>query len=150
MRIHPIMSEFLVESMKRLGPEACWPYPSAPSSTGYAHYKLEGRETSAHREAYRVANGEPGALNVLHRCDNRPCANPNHLFLGTYRDNYQDAKRKDRHTRGERQASCRLSPAQIIAIRLDKRKHIEVAADYGMSFSTISKIRQRRLWRHIQ
>ena len=83
------------------GPDACWPFNGARMHNGYGHLGL-GRNAdgliAAHRAAWIATNGAiPDGLNVLHRCDNRPCCNPAHLWLGTQRENLLDMVAKGRH-----------------------------------------------------
>lgn len=148
MRKYPLMRDFLSDCAARLSPEVCWVYPASTMSTGYSHYSDSGRDTSAHREAYRITYADP-TLNVLHHCDNRACCNPAHLFQGTYKDNYEDAKAKDRHSRGERNGSAKLTPEAVRAIRGDTRPQVRIAADYGIRQTTVSEIKQHHLWSHL-
>lgn len=76
--------------------DECWPWLRAKSSRGYGRYRVGQRDARAHRAAYALAVRDPGAMNVLHRCDNPPCCNPHHLWLGTHADNRHDAIRKER------------------------------------------------------
>lgn len=88
------------------GPDGCWPYRGA-LVRGYGRFVLSWdrpgngarvKIVRAHRYAFRLARGRdplPG-LDLCHRCDNRACCNPAHLWEGTRRDNMQDASRKGR------------------------------------------------------
>jgi hypothetical protein len=79
------------------GESACWPYTGATRANGYGRLILRGKHELAHRMAYRFARGKiPDGLFVCHRCDNPPCCNPDHLFLGTHQDNVDDKTRKGR------------------------------------------------------
>lgn len=79
----------------------CWEWTMAKAPTGYGILTLARVKRYAHRTAYELANGPiPDGLFVCHHCDNPPCINPAHLFLGSQKDNMQDASRKGRSRGG--------------------------------------------------
>lgn len=88
------------------GPDACWPWLGWKNKDGYGEISLRCFNARAHRVAYRIWNGEvPEGLRVCHRCDNPPCCNPKHLFLGTDADNVADRHAKGRSARGDAHGS---------------------------------------------
>jgi hypothetical protein len=104
-----------------------------------------------HRLAWIEAHGEiPAGLFVLHHCDNPPCINPEHLFLGTKGDNNIDRGVKGRGApqNGEHNPRARLTIIQVDAIRADHRLQREIAVDYGVSQQQISKIKHGERWSH--
>lgn len=83
---------------KNVTPSGCWEWTGACVTKGYGHITSgRGRQITVHRVAFELTNGPiPAGMFVLHRCDNPPCFNPEHLFLGTNLDNMRDAKSKGR------------------------------------------------------
>lgn len=137
-------------------PDACWEWPlSRNVKSGYGQLSTwaNGKRVilSAHSASYRTFKGPTNDLFVCHACDNPPCFNPKHLFLGTQRDNIHDAISKGRtnHPRGVNHSKARLTEQQIVAIRSDARTHREIAKDYGVALSTVGHIRTHRSWRHV-
>lgn len=93
---------------------------------------------------------------VLHRCDNPPCVNPNHLFLGTKADNNHDRDSKGRSRGGslpgEQHPGSRLSREQVLVIRLRASEGVaqqDLAKEYGVSYQHISDLVLRKRWAHI-
>jgi hypothetical protein len=91
----------------RMGlPDECWEWRASTNSYGYGKFGIVGRVLGAHRIAWELSHGPvPEGQCVLHRCDNPPCCNPAHLFLGTQADNMRDCKAKGRNPHGERHGS---------------------------------------------
>jgi len=101
--------------------DGCWEYAGSCSSTGYGQLVANRRNFAAHRVAWAMANGgwPPPGLLVMHTCDNRRCVRPDHLRLGTYRDNARDMVSKGRHPdyREERSHSRKLTRDEVVEIR---------------------------------
>jgi hypothetical protein len=94
--------------VERHGPDECWLWSAGRFRQGYGMFWFQRRNHYANRIAYLSEHGSiPDGLNVLHRCDNPPCCNPAHLFLGTDSDNTADMHSKGRHSFGERHWTVR-------------------------------------------
>ena len=142
------------------GADSCWLWSGRLQKHGYGSFRAGSRtdgtrrEWLAHRMAWVITHGDPGALLVLHRCDVRRCVNPGHLWTGTNADNMADMKSKGRadrvrKARGERQGSSKLTDAMVVAIRADARYQRVVAESFGISQTQVSRIRSRRHWVHV-
>lgn len=117
----------------------CWPWMATKNGVGYGKFTLGvNNKVLAHRYSYEAANGPiPDGVLVCHKCDNPQCVNPAHLFLGTHKDNMEDAVRKGRQARGARLPQTKLTDAQVLeAIELARskpRNNERVAKMYGIS-----------------
>lgn len=92
----------------------CWNWSGMKSKTGYGQVKRDGKFLFAHRYSYLLHKGELGSLFVLHKCDNRLCVNPDHLFLGTQKENQQDMRAKGRHIYGEKSPNAKLTEKDVL------------------------------------
>jgi hypothetical protein len=130
----------------------CWEWKAGKTSKGYGLYRYDGQNVYAHRFAYMLANPNFNqALCVCHKCDNRGCVNPSHMFLGTITDNDNDKVNKKRQARGQRVGGL-LSEKDIIAISLkykEGKTQNSLAREFGVNQSQISRIVNRRRWGHI-
>jgi hypothetical protein len=105
----------------------------------------------AHCAAWILAHGPiPDGLFVLHHCDTRPCVNPSHLFLGTGLDNTLDKVRKGRQAKGERSSTAILRTEDIPTIRRSHDACETLATRFGVTFSTIARIKRRVNWKHVK
>ncbi len=134
------------------GPEACWLWTGYIGENGYGIASIKGKGYKAHRVSYFIEHGRiENDRSVLHRCDVRACVNPAHLFLGTPKDNSQDAVRKGRNTKlyGEENGRAKLTRATVLAIRrLCKRGVYQktVAKQFGVSEATVSYVINGGRW----
>lgn len=140
------------EHLRHITPDenGCWLWPGVIDPNGYGHASLNGERYWAHRLSYMHHHGTiPDGALVCHHCDVRRCINPGHLFLGTAADNTADMVSKKRHRFGEQAPNAKLTEANVRAILADTRSHEAISAEYGISSPTISEIKKRRTWRHI-
>lgn len=142
---------------------SCWPWTAAQDGRGYGIMRVAGHNVRAARIAWVLAVGPiPPGLHVLHRCDNPPCCNPSHLFLGTHADNMADMRAKgragntahpERAARGERHGSARLNATQVNAIRARYAaggiSQPALAAEYGVHQATVWRIVRGLRWTHV-
>lgn len=134
--------ERLLEHLE-LNDNGCWNSNLKAETNGYVRMMLgrkgDGRD-SVHRVAWRLFRGPiPDGLFVCHRCDNPACFNPDHLFLGTQKDNMADMRAKGRERYNEK-----LAWWDVRDIQSDDRTAAEIAAFYGICTGTVYQIKQRR------
>ncbi len=134
-------------------PAECWLWLSLRNETGYGRFAVStcrhSKRVFAHRLAWELVYG-PTELCVLHRCDNPPCCNPLHLFVGTRADNAADMVAKGRcdHPKGERNARALLTEDDVLFIREVKGALFqrELASIFGVARSTISAAQRGETW----
>lgn len=106
----------------------CWIWTGNKFNSGYGLINTDSKARSAHRVSYETFNGPiPNGQLVCHKCDNKLCVNPDHLWLGTYVENMQDCKQKFRNTHGERNSKCKYTDIQIEEMRLLKEEGFTTA-----------------------
>ena len=141
----------------RRGEKECWLWNGSLNANGYGQFTwvTAGKRTHiATRIAYRLVNGEiPPKMFVCHSCDNPRCVNPAHLWLGTAKDNMQDASKKGRirsgGLRGEAHGCAKLNEISVREIRASNLPRKALANHYGVTPEAISLIVKRKTWRHV-
>lgn len=130
----------------------CWEWTACKNKLGYGNIGWKGKVELAHRVAWSLANGRWPKLCVLHSCDNPGCVNPAHLREGTDADNNRDMMERGRNVgykTGSGNCNSKLTGDDVRGIRADERRHVDIAADYGVSSSSVSAIKRREIWLHI-
>jgi hypothetical protein len=132
----------------------CWIWTACLSVDGYGAFPFRGKKVGAHRVSYIMNVGEiPDGLCVLHKCDTPTCVNPEHLFLGTKKDNAHDAMAKGRNVKGVTHGGTHLTEQNIREIRsLLSHGAItqkQIADMYNLHRKTLSCIKTRKSWAHI-
>ena len=131
-------------------PNECWEWTGCCFTSGYSEIAFQYRVLRAHRISYEMHKGGITAnLYVCHTCDNPPCVNPAHLFLGTAQDNATDSKLKGRKKQiGKNRKGKKLTIAQVREIRLlaYNTSTAKLAKRFMVSLPTIYDIWQERCW----
>lgn len=147
----------------------CWNWLGGINQQGYGRFSYKGVKVGAHRFSYRSHYGEiPKGICVLHRCDNPKCVRPDHLFLGTHKDNMQDMVKKGRKAliygkdnyfsnhifpkSGEENPKSKLTEEDVLNIRKLYSQGISqpvIGKQYGITQPHISAICSRKKWAHI-
>lgn len=150
MRARPLMDRFF----EKIAPEpnsGCWLWAASTKSWGYGQIGQRiGRPLAAHRVSYEYFKGPiPDGIHVCHKCDIPACVNPDHLFLGTHKDNMQDAvnKRKKHKKIIMKDKEARLSPSAKQSIYRSPERPARLAKRFGISKKCVYEIRNdHQLW----
>lgn len=133
----------------------CWLWLLTISQHGYGQMSYKGQPKRAHRISYGAFVGEiKDGLHVLHKCDNRSCINPQHLFLGTNKDNVMDCLKKGRWTKasfvgGTKHPRAKLTEQQIKEIWFSKDLSKDIAKKYNTDRRNVYAIQHRKFWRSV-
>jgi len=136
--------------------DGCWLWTGGLNKDGYGTFSFYGPIIAVHRIVWMLVKSEiPKGLNVLHKCDIRNCLNPDHLYLGTQKDNRRDADIRGRTNlpKGSAHPNAKLTEAQVILIRTEWKPWIYtarmLAIKHGVKKSVIMDILNRKTWKHI-
>lgn len=145
---HEEIAAFIAEAIQH-DREACllWPFGRAKAGYGTGWYK--GRQIPMHRLICELTHGPAPSskYEAAHACGNAACVAPRHLRWATRAENVADRLLHGTHNRGERHGASKLTREDVLTIRAQShRKLKELAAEYGVSISRISGIRNRREW----
>jgi hypothetical protein len=155
MKLSEFSDKFIekIESKIIIGnPDDCWIWDGKFSSTtGYGQLMHMYKGYSSHRLAYLLYFKEiPEGLCVLHKCDNRKCVNPNHLFLGTKGENNTDRKNKKRSSIGENRPLSKLTEDDVRYIKTSEDSSRKLARKFGINKNVILGIRKNITWSHVK
>lgn len=137
---------------------SCIEHDGPRNATGYGIVHERGRTWLAHRLAWEQAHGPiPDGMNVLHRCDNRPCVNVEHLELGTHVENMRQMRERGRSPRspGERNGRATIGESTARTVKMLLREDRErwtidrIAEELGISRHIVADISKGKSWRHV-
>lgn len=145
--------------VKKGEPDGCWLWIGGKANNGYGVYGIGYKEghTCAirpHRISYFLKHGGLSPdVDVLHKCDNTMCVNPDHLFTGNQLDNIADMVAKNRHVKGTMTRQAKLDEAKVCEIRRRRATtevtYAQLAIEYGVHPVTISKVARGEKWKHV-
>jgi hypothetical protein len=138
----------------------CWEWQGKLNTSGYGQLSMRGnnkKQVIAHRISYLEFKGEiPTGMVVCHSCDNKKCVNPEHLWLGTPKDNFRDSMKKGRMVFrgaiGTEHINAKLDDEKVKEIleRIKRKENIkEIAKIYGIHYQTIYQIKYGKAWGHV-
>lgn len=140
------------KKVDKRGPDECWNWRAAKTN-GYGAQKIKGFHFVASRLSWIIHFGDiPEGLKALHKCDNPPCVNPEHLFLGTDNDNMVDKVKKGRATGGsqpgEKNGSVKLRVDNVFEIRrlLSSETISAISRTFKVSRAQINRIKNGLSW----
>lgn len=154
------LTERFWAKVNKAGPDECWGWTGKPNAQGYGQIdgdriERQGRKRlTTHRVSWTIHYGSiPAGMFVCHKCDNRLCVNPRHLFLGSHQDNVDDMRSKMRHSYGVRRRNAKLTDDAVRQIRCEVRagslSKRAIARKHGVSWGTLFRMLKGRTWTHV-
>lgn len=155
-----------------VAPSNCWEWQKAIGSNGYGFISFGSHKIiTAHRASWLLYHSDPGTQMVLHKCDNRRCVNPEHLYLGCAKDNAADLIARGKPSLDIRErvtpeverrrvamlprganhhrSAAKLTEDQVRSVRAAIGSQRQIAAMFGVSQQLVSNIRSGKYWRHV-
>jgi transcriptional regulator len=137
------ITERLERRIKKDDKSGCWIFQGSLID-GYGQIKVDGKSYRVHRLTYSLFVGEiPSGMIVCHKCDNPPCCNPDHLFIGTHAENIADRVSKGRCAKGDALPNHKITEdirAQIFQLKKDGLTHEQIGAKFSVTHATISRV----------
>lgn len=138
-------------------PNGCWEWQGKLERSGYARVRRqrERARVFVHRLSYEMKHGTvPAGLLVLHRCDNRKCVNPRHLYAGTHKDNAADMFKRGRANKaqGERHGNAKLTKEDVLRIHEEYASgstQRQLALKYSVHPMHVHRILSGKKWAHV-
>lgn len=133
----------------------CWEWSGMMNTNGYGRFSYKDNHSLAHRISFEMFVHEiPSGMMVCHKCDNRKCVNPMHLWIGTQSENLKDASRKGRmvypDTTGDKNGNSKMTWDKVREIRRLYKSGVKkylIASSFGVSPSTIGNITNNQTWK---
>lgn len=147
----PVTKSAFLKKVNKNPETGCWIWAGRIDHKGYGVLWNNGKHVKAHRLSWEFHNGAiPDKMSVCHHCDTPPCVNPDHLFIGLQADNVRDMDSKGRRgaAKGSKHGRSILTEDQVLLVFKDRRSDMLIAAELGVSKSTINAIRSGQNWGH--
>lgn len=151
-RIYGTLAERFWAKVDKTSETGCWVWTAYRFHDGYGAIEINGRHAKAHRVSYELNIGPIlDGLCVCHKCDNKICVRPDHLFADTQKENVTDMYRKGRDAdrKGTNNPLAKLTDVQVREMRSDPRPQRVIAKEFNVSQSLVGLIKRRARWRHI-
>lgn len=157
----PVKERFFEKVKVTNDSEDCWEWQASKNMGGYGYFSLNRKCVTAHRACWIIHFGEiENHLMICHKCDNRLCVNPNHLYKGTFDDNMRDMFERKRNTKppvfyGIDNPMNKLTVEQVKEIQSTLEKPIErgqitaMARHYGVDRKLLYNIKNKKIWKYV-
>lgn len=135
----------------KISESGCWVWQKG-TKNGYGHTMLKGKPQQAHRASWMIFVGDiPNGMQINHKCHNRACINPDHLYVGDQKQNMADMMVAGRANplKGEQNGHSKLTAEKVLEIRASNDPSKLIAENMGVSVSLVRQIKRKLVWTHI-